>query len=237
MDAVLSCPTKIGERNESALAQEFLHGIEYVVDVVSYQGRRKTTAFWQYSRTTESGEEIGYDAMTLLPYEGERQRELQSYAFAVLDALGVVFGPAHCEIMWTHDGPVIVEVGSRMTAGNNAVLSRTCGGICQLDKTIEIIMAPQRFLESLNEVCVLTRWAMNVFLIPRRAGRLTALKGLDIIKRLGTLHSMSIGARPGKVLQRVAGVVTLLGDNMEAMERDARIIREVERAGLFEVAV
>ena len=203
-----------------SLVQEFLDGSEYAVDTVSFEGQKKTTAIWQYNRPAGARNYVGYNAMTLLPYVGERQESLRSYAFEVLDALAIRFGPAHCELMWVNSEPVLVEAGARLSAGNNAVLSRICGGICQLDETVEAILAPERFLATLNHQPRLQRRAVNVFLAPERRGRLIRVRGLEAIRRLPTLHSMSVGAKPGDLLSRVAGLVTLIDEDIQAIERD-----------------
>jgi hypothetical protein len=225
----------LGCRNQTVLVQEFLAGSEYAVDTVSYEGQKKTTAIWQYNRPADARNYVGYDAMTLLPYVGERQEALQSYAFEVLDALTIQFGPAHCELMWVDGEPVLVEVGARLSAGNNAVLSRICGGICQLDETVEAILAPDRFLGMLNHQPHLQRRAVNVFLIPRRQGRLARARGLEEIRRLPTVHSMSVGVKPGDLLNRVVGLVTLIDEDIQAIERDIGVIRDLERKGIFEL--
>ena len=59
--------------------------------------------------------------------------------------------------------------------------------------------------------------------------------GLEEIRRLPTLHSMSVGAKPGDLLSRVAGLVTLIDEDLQAIERDVAAIRAVERKGIFEV--
>ena len=235
-DAILSERSILGEPNEAVLAQEFLEGTEYVVDAVSVRGWRQATAFWQYHRPGLDSSAPGYDAMTLLPYVGTRQEELQAFAFAAGDALGVDHGPTHCEIMWTTDGPVLIEIAARLTSGINAVLSRICGGICQLDRTVDAILAPERFLAALDDRPSLQQRAANVFLMPPHPGQLTRVRGLDIIEQLPTLHSMSVRAKPGDQVGRVAGMVTLVAEDIHAIERDIRTIRDVERRGLFEVA-
>jgi hypothetical protein len=173
--------------------------------------------------------------MTLLPYEGERQDTLRSYVFRALDALGIGFGPAHCEVMLVDGEPVLMEVGARLSAGVNAVLSRVCGGICQLDETADAILAPKKFLESLSRQPALERRAVNVFLVPRQLGRLKRVNHLDALARLPTLHSMSIQTEPGELLKRVAGRVTLIAEDIRALERDMASIRVLEAAGLFDV--
>ncbi len=234
-EAILSVINLLGSRNQTVLVQEFLDGSEYAVDIVSCNGQKKTTAIWQYSRQAGANNSVGYDAMALLPYVGARQQALQSYAFQVLDALEIRFGPAHCEPMIVGGQPVLVEVGARLTAGNNATLSRICGGICQLDETVDAILAPDRFLATLNRQPRLERRAVNVFLAPHTRGRLARLHGLEEIQRLPTLHSMSVSAKPGDELGRVAGLVTLIDEDINAIERDIAVIHDLETKGIFEV--
>jgi len=236
-EKILSGTNVLGCRNPSVLVQEFLAGTEYVVDTVSFDGKRKTTAFWQYNRpgTTPSGRFVSYDAMTLLPYQGERQEIMQSYVFGVLEAVAIRYGPSQCELMWVDGEPVLIEVAARLSGGLNAILSGICGDICQLDTTVDMMLDPNRFLATLVEQPRLHRRATILFLIPQRQGRLVRLRGLDEIRRLGTLHSMSVGAQPGDLLKRVAGLVTLVDEDIRNIERDVSLVRALERNGIFEV--
>ncbi len=234
---ILSGTNVLGFRNRSVLAQEFLAGTEYVVDTVSYDGQHKTTAFWQYSRpaTSVSGDFVCYDAMTLLPYSGERQEVLQSYVFKVLEALDIRYGPVHCELMWVNGEPVLIEAAARLTAGINSILGGICGAICQLDETVDAMLAPERFLATLNDKPHLERRAANVFLMPQSRDRPVRLRSLDGIRRLPTLHSFSVSAQPGDIVKQVAGLVTLVDEDILSIERDINRIHELERDGLFEV--
>jgi biotin carboxylase len=232
---ILSKPNVLGQRNQTVLVQEFLDGTEYVVDTVSLKGHRKTTALWQYHRPANSSRFVSYDAMTLMPYDGERQQALQSYAYNVLDALAITFGPAHCEVMWVNGEPILVEVGARLNGGINAALSGICGGLSQLDETVDVILSPQQFRDSINDRRPLTKRGASIFLLPRRHGKLVAVHGLDKIEQLPTLHSLSVSARPGDTLKKVAGLIVLVGEDIAAVERDIDIIRQVENDGLFEI--
>ena len=224
---ILSQRNILGARNASILIQEFVRGTEYAVDTVSCRGRRKVTAIWQYLRPLHAPHNyVGYDAMLLLPYQGERQEVLQAYAFDVLAALEIDHGPAHCEIIWGPAGPVLIEVGARLSAGNNATLSRDCGGICQLDETVNAILAPDHFQNSPDRPPKLSHYAANVFLMPPRSGRLLHTQGLEMISELPTLHSMSVRTTPGELVGRVAGRVTLLAADPRALQRDIELIRQ-----------
>jgi biotin carboxylase len=234
-EAILSGTNVLGSRNAAVLVQEFLRGVEYAVDSVSCEGKHKLTAVWQYDRPVGTSEFVCYDAMHLLPYSGRRQVELRSYAFRALDALGVNFGPSHCELVWTDDGLTLVEVGARLTAGHNAVLSRLCGGICQLDETLQAILAPDQFLAELGSQPRLRKRVVNVFLIPRRRGKLLETRYVPELRQLPTLHSLSVATQPGDELKRVAGIVTLMGSDEDAIQRDLRRIRTFEMEGMFVV--
>jgi len=234
---ILTANNVLGCRNHAVLAQEFLAGTEYIVDTVSRDGHRKTTAIWEYNRppAVETGDFVAYDAMTLLPNGGERQQALQSYTFKVLDALSIDFGPAQCELMWVDGEPVLVEAAARLSGGIGALLSGICGGVSQIDETVDILLEPEMFLATLNEKPSLQRRAMILFLVPYQCGRLIRVRGLDEIRRLPTLHSVSVSAQPGDMLKRVAGVVTLIDEDIQSIKRDVDVIRALEQGGMFEV--
>ena len=99
-------------------------------------GHHRVAALWRYHRPPRRTRVPGvfYDAIELLPYEGERQKLCSQYAVGVLEALEIRYGPAHTEMIWANgEGPVLVETGARLSAGNNATISRLCGGPCALD--------------------------------------------------------------------------------------------------------
>jgi hypothetical protein len=221
--------------NTTVLVQEYLDGAEYIVDTVSLEGHHKVTAFWAYHRTATNFSRIGYDTMTLLPYDGEVQESLRRYAFHVLDALGIQFGPAHCELMWCEGGPVLVEVGARLTTGLNAVLSGICGSICQVGETVDVMLAPERFLEFSKDKLTLVKRASNVFLLRKRPGRLVRVRRKNDLRQLKTLYRLSMSVTPGDVLPAVLGTVTLVHENTDAIMEDISAIRELEENGLFEV--
>jgi len=232
--AILDNANILGLRNDAVLVQEFLDGTEFVVDLVHCQGRSKVTGVWQYGRS-ESACGVGYDTMSLLPYAGDLQSALCEYARLVSSVLGIRYGPAHCEIMWVDQQPILVEVGARLTAGINAVLSRICGGISQLDETIQIILDPEHFSDTFEERPVLTKQGVNVFLSPPYPGRLVRSHGLDVIRQLPTLYSMSVAMEPGDQLKHVAGRVTLVHPDSELIKHDIAVIRQLEQEGIFEM--
>ncbi len=235
VDAVLDSITVLDQRNDAALVQEYLEGTESIVDTVSLDGRHLLTAIWRYDRPTDRDTFVCYDAMTLVPGDGERQRALVAYARGVLDALGIRHGPAHCELMWVDDEPVLVEVGARLSAGNNCTLNRDCSGVCQLDLMVEAVADPAAFKARDDAPYVLRRTAANVFLLPQRRGILRGAPRLAEIEALESAREVHVGLEPGQPAPRVAGVVTLLHDDPAVVARDTATIRHLERNGLFDI--
>lgn len=224
----------LGEENAEVLVQEYLVGTEYVVDTVSCAGRHRAAGYWRYGKPPDSSF-VCYDSMELLPYHGALQARLFSFACAVLDALGVQYGPAHCEMMWHDDSISFVEVATRLTAGNNATLSRVCGATCQLDLTIEAYLDPIGFVDRMDEPQTLKRWATNFFLMPRKQGILLAVPGIREIRRLRSFHKVSVGAVIGEPTPRIAGLVTLVHPDNGVIAEDVRRMRRLENHGLYEI--
>jgi biotin carboxylase len=233
-ERILGNDNFLGRPNACVLAQEYIQGIEYVVDSVSWGGRHKVCALWQYHRPDDGSDFVCYDSMELIPFGGDRQAALCAAALRALDALGVSFGPAHCELMWTGGRAVFIELGARLTAGINATLGRECASTSQLDEFIRVLLEPELFVARADDAPILFKRATNVFLMPRREGRLVEARGLERIEALATLHKLSFGVKPGEPLPRVAGLVTLVSEDRLAIERDVNLIRELERGGLYQ---
>ncbi len=224
-----------GSANDAVLVQEYLTGTQYAVDTVSYAGRHKVAAFWQYGKPAEWESFFGNDTLELLPFSQSLQRRLFPYVASVLDALEIKYGPAHCEVMLTDDGPLIVEIGARLNGGNNPMFSRYCGGKSQIDLTLDAYLDPNHFLGQLAENYTLSKGAMRVFLTPRQQGRLKSLSGLEQIERLESLHEMYVSAKVGRPLSRIAGWVVLVHDDRAVIHRDLQQIRRLEMSGLYQV--
>ena len=103
----------IGLSNLTVLVQEYLTGIEYVVDCVSMDGVHKCVAVWEYDRRAINGAGFVCMGQRLLCDDEEIVQQLVDYQFSVLDALGIKEGPSHGEIKWHQGAPVLVEVGAR----------------------------------------------------------------------------------------------------------------------------
>lgn len=237
-EVLAACGALLGRRNlldrvnDRVLVQEYVEGTEYVVDTVSHAGRHRVAAFWRYHR---SSGELGYDGLELLPWEGERQRRLAAYAGAVLDALGIRHGPAHGEILWSSDGPVLVELGARLHGGRTPLLSRGCLERSQLDLAVDELADPDGFSTGLDLPYRRLKHLVVAFLTPRGHGRLRSMPRLAEVEALPSLAEIHIGPLPAQPVPRVAGWLALIHEDGAVVDADLRRLRELEDAGLYEI--
>lgn len=119
-----------GAFNDKLLAQEFLEGVEYIVDGMSYDGKHVIAGIWQYYKYYDPIKKaISHDHARLQKAKGKVQDQLVKYYMQALDALEFKFGPSHGEIIMCDDGPCLVEVGARMHGCNGAKATEMATGL------------------------------------------------------------------------------------------------------------
>jgi D-alanine-D-alanine ligase-like ATP-grasp enzyme len=99
---------------DGLVVQEFLVGQEFVVNMVSRDGKHVCTDMWEKSTV---GKGRLYDLQTLCNSSKDHS-DVIDYVCDVLFALGINHGPSHVEVMRTTDGPCcLIEVGARVSGG------------------------------------------------------------------------------------------------------------------------
>ena len=86
-------------REEAVLVQEYLEGVEYVVDCVSRDGVHVVTMIWEYDKRPANGASFVYYGERPVLSDSAEAKVLVPYALEVLTALGIMTGPTHTEIM------------------------------------------------------------------------------------------------------------------------------------------
>ena len=94
-------------KHDEVLVQEFASGTEYAIDVVCRDGERKVTALWKYDKRPVNDAPFVYFSTQLIPAVaddgGTKGKEIEQavceYVFGALDALGIMFGLHHVEVI------------------------------------------------------------------------------------------------------------------------------------------
>lgn len=227
--------------NRGVVAQEYLLGAEYIVNTVSRAGRHHVTDIWGSGRLSVNGIADLLVESVLLELGAPDLDALTAYAFEVLDALGIQFGPAHLEIKMTPDGPCLVEIGARISGGELPYYAAEAIGESQLDWTVDCYVRPERFDARCGTPYRLKRYfAWSALASPYR-GTLVSYRGLERIKELQSFRGMRTFVAPGSAIQPTVNdltyplTVTLHHESDGVLQRDLNTIRYLDGTGFYDV--
>jgi hypothetical protein len=243
--ALLGTSDNFGNVIDHVILQEFLEGEEFCVNAISISGRHYFTDIWRYRKHLSRGAPL-YDYDELVA-PSEAPAGLVTLAAAVLDAVGIMFGASHIEIMATPAGPRLIEVSPRLEGGvNPLVFERALG--CDI-----ILLAAQAMLHP-HELG-LVEWpkiggfpvlrprqrVRGVYLIAPRDGRLRVKRVADFLSKLDSYFPDSFAPLVGDGDEIAAttdllsspGMLFLASEDEAALERDYRQIRKREAAEFY----
>jgi biotin carboxylase len=201
---------------EVAIAEEFLGGPEFSVETLSEEGMHRVIAVTEKFKDPETFVETGH----LIPARLSKhdRDEIESFVPKVLDALGIVSGPAHTEIIVTKGGPVVVESHTRAGGDGIVLLVELATGIPYVDLMVRQQLGERVLAEVPNEIPVLSHSAAQ-FLANGPLGRVVDIKGIDEGSAIQHVRMLSANKAVGDVLvpvrhsyHRYAGVITAAPD-------------------------
>lgn len=216
-----------------ALLEELLVGTEYCVDgYVTQDGVIHTFEFVK----VELGEqphfqEIGY---TSYRYEDlEYASELSTYIESVVKAVGITVGPFHSEVMLAADGPVLIEIASRLPGDHLPLLTERATGISFAKCALAALLGG----EVPEPLPPTVRVAASQFVIsPDNAGRrYEEIAGWDEIVNDPRVDSAVYEVIPGSIIPAYQDVrsriaeIQFHGDNAEEVETFRQTIVETMR--------
>lgn len=230
---MLGTHNRLGILNDKLVVQEYANGTEFVVDTISYDGKHSVTDICRYNKLDNGPYMAIYDSMEWMPPTIAAYKELVEYAFGVLDAVGMRYGPAHIELMLTERGPRLIEIGARPHGGGQPRFCRVATGDSQIDRTVRCFTDQGPMQESFKlDVNLLV-----VFLICRIAGVVGNSEVLNQVKNLRSHHFSLVNIRNGDALQPTKdlfasldlGFVVLAHDEHAQVMADYNRVRELEQ--------
>lgn len=170
------------------LLEEYLHGNEISVEAVGYQGEIHVLGLTDKSLTGAPGfiEDGHMFPAPLDPVVAEEAADLVRRA---LVAVGYTHGVSHTEVKLTPDGPRIVEINPRTPGNSISDLIRHVAGIDLLDVVIELALGRKPPIDPRDTGI---RSAAVKLLLPSRAGRVEAVRGLDTVSDLPNVVDLSL---------------------------------------------
>lgn len=237
---LMTSQRKCGAQGAAVLLQEFLRGVEYIVDHVSRDGVHKTTLLWVYDRRPANGGDFVNFGQKCVPADSGVGQQLIAYTRGVLDAIHITDGATHTEVMMTDDGPCLVEVNCRChgAAGSWMPLARALTGYTQVDVCVDAFLDGNAF-DKLPDVppSPFQAAGQEVMLISFHKGRVEATPGYDHIRSMQSFVSLEPAVHVGGHLDKtvdlftLAGMCVLVHSDAEVLSADIAAIRKMEIDG------
>jgi len=229
-DKITGQTTIFGEQNPDVLVQEYLEGIEYVVDTVSCDGVHKIVALWEDDKRLVHGSPfVYYDSHLFETEDRAKENAFADYAFAVADALGVRYGPCHFEIMWLEatQEPCLVEVGTRPhgAGGNFPEICDPVIGYNQLDIQIDSYIYHESFTRLPRIPRKLNGMGIEWFFVCYEEGILESVD-LDYLKKFQSVLGVDMHRHEGERVTRTVDLVTSPGVVRFSHPDAALVLRE-----------
>lgn len=230
---ILTRNNTFGHANTGVVVQELLEGEEFAVNTVSVQGAHQFIEIWKSSKILLDGHLV-YDRQTLVsPAEGGCD-DIIEYVSKVLDALGVLWGASHTELVRTQHGPRLLETASRPAGGMDPSLGLRLFGRSYIEEVLDAYLVPD-WSARRARVRHPALHAMGVSLTCSRSGRLVRDVDASGLRNLASYHGHRLSVRkasvlaPTKDLASKPGGVYLCHASMDQIERDVASIRRWEQ--------
>ena len=140
------------------LMQERIIGKEYIVNTVSCAGKHRLVSMCFYDKLQMNGSNI-YNYMETVTRLDVGESAIVRYAYDVLDAIGIQYGPVHGEFMVDEKGPVLIEINCM--ASMKRTLPSTLTSILSSSSrnAVSHIVRRARVLSNFLSCLMMSRWS------------------------------------------------------------------------------
>jgi hypothetical protein len=197
---IVNARNLMGGVNEDALVQEYVDGLEYVVDCVSYDSMHVPIDLVRYEKGMHNGRAFIYEKEQFLRADDPVCTALVAFAQRALDALDVRYGASHMELKIDSHGAVrFIEMGARLNGGDvsTMVSDLRADRKGQVQHWIDMVLgsaAPAPAFE-------LDRSGVRVYINAHSEGVLREWRFLDQIRALPSFARMSLNYQPGDTVR------------------------------------
>ena len=218
------------------LLQERIMGTEYIVNTVSCAGRHRMVSMGKYDKVKMANGTNAYNYSLTIGKLDVGHSRLINYAFDVLDAIGIQYGPVHGEYMIDDKGPVLIEVNCRPAGGG---IGRKYGekvfGHHETDCALDSYLDPAKFEADMNKPYRPRRTgAVKFFILPNDVAAETT-PVVPIICRLKSFYSAMFD-RVGRELlitqtrslETTGGCIFMVHEDEQVILDECRLLHEIE---------
>lgn len=187
-----------GARTSFVLAEQYLGGTEFVVDLFGTGEDLLVTDLWRYEKiANEYGDNIYYNVV-LEDLDNPKHTALKDYAVALAKAVGIRIGPIHAEIKVDEHGPVMIEIASRLPGCKIPYATIACSNFNIVEASLDVYL---HGVYKLRAPIVFHKLANVAYLPTGKQGKVVCIAGLDEITRLPSYEHHDVGLAVGSELR------------------------------------
>ncbi len=225
--------SKQNSRNGIVIAEEFLEGKEVSVEVLVIDHNIHILAITDKITTGPPHfVEMGHSQPSQLNQTA--QNKIKKLTINAINAIGIINGPAHVEIMLTPKGPKMIEIGARMGGDNITThLIPLSTGIDMVKATIQLSIG-----EKPNITQRLTKASAIYYFNTTSKGIIQTINGVDEASKIDGIKEITftkqIGDRISNInssLDRIGFVITQKETVKDAIKLCKKVASKIEIIG------
>ena len=217
------------------LMQERIIGKEYIVNTVSCAGKHRLVSMCFYDKLQMNGSNI-YNYMETVTRLDVGNSAIVRYAFDVLDAIGIQYGPVHGEFMVDEKGPVLIEINCRpMGAGQTRQFLEKIYGQHETDSALDSYLDPVKFEQERRKPYRPPRKGIIKWFILPNDVTLESAPVLQLVRQLPSfIYGVfeRLGREPfltrTRDLETTGGAVYLVHDDESVVKEDCAFLHMLE---------
>lgn len=223
LEEVYSYANKIS-RTSQVIIEEYLIGPEFSIEAISYKGKTNIIAI---TEKETSGAPYFVEMGHMIParISEQKKKEISKIVKGTIKALKIDDGPSHCEVIYTNNGPKIVEIGARLGGDNITThLVPLATGYDIVKETINIAVG-----NPLEEVVNINRMAVIKYIKSDQRGWINKIEGLEHIKSSSYFVELQIIKNMGAYIDSVKSSSDRIGYFILTGENHKEVVEESER--------
>jgi len=217
-------------KKKKCLVEEFIEGIEMSADALSYQGKTEVLAI--SDKKKESGKNnVAMNIVYPPRFSPEEVKKAKNLIKKVVDAVGIINGPSHTEIIRRKKNDfVVLEIGSR--GGGFYTFSKVVPAISGIDTMKSIIDLavgnPIKIKPKRNNAAVLR-------FIGGKPGKIVELGNIDEARKVQGVLDAGYFLKKGDLVKKIekdgdrVGYMIIIGKTQEAVIKAADRVESLMR--------
>ncbi len=222
-----------GARSSYVLAEQYLGGTEYVVDLFGTGEALVVTDLWRYEKIASThGDNIYYNVV-LEDLHDPKHTALKDYALALAKAVGIRIGPVHAEIKVDEHGPVMIEIASSLPGCKIPYATIACSNFNIVEASVDVYLHGVR---KLSAPIVFHKLANVAYLPTSNQGHVIGIAGIEEITNLSSYAHHDIALTVGTELHPSSDLTNIPLVGVFTHSQRSKLFEDVAKArALFQI--